>query len=394
MLSKVADQNSSTGEELNPSLRVLALNKRSWHHSSAGGSELNLEETTKRLAQREHEVHLLTGSDGGRPRTELDDSVFIHRVGFDEKVPAPWDVVISYLTISLYFYWYLYKLSPDVVYTVNTPLPWPVVTRKPRVSIFHHIAINSFFETHPFPQNVLGYVSQSFGVFRERQNLTISVSPSTTEELVNRGHSPETVYEIRNGLDVERYRPGTESSTPRIVYIGGLERYKGVDRIPEIHEMVQEISGTSIRLDVAGRDGPVKDTIAEYCSSTSDAHYHGFVSLEKKIDLLQSAWVFIAPSRVEGWGIAVLEANACGTPAVGRNVSGLRDSIRHNETGLLVDGADPNEFAKAVYRLLEDTRLRREVGENARNWAEKHTWETSTDQLEELLLSTVPETDR
>ncbi len=347
----------------------------------------------KGLAQRGHEVHLLTGSDEGRSRAELDGSVRIHRVGFDEKVPAPWDVVLSYLTVSLYFYWYLYKLSPDIVYTVNTPLPWPVITRKPRVSIFHHIAIDSFFDTHPFPQNVLGYVSQSLGVFRERRNLTVSVSPSTTEELVNRGHSPETVYEIRNGLDVDQYRPGTESSTPRIVYIGGLERYKGVDRIPEIHEMIQEISDTSIRLDVAGREGPVKDSIAEYCSSANDAHYHGFVSLDKKIDLLQSAWVFIAPSRVEGWGIAVLEANACGTPAVGSKVSGLRDSIRHKETGLLVDGSDPNEFARSVHQLLEDTQLREEIGENAREWAEKHTWEKSTDQLEELFLSAATETN-
>ncbi|WP_339104223.1 glycosyltransferase family 4 protein [Haloterrigena salinisoli] len=389
----MVEKRSSTEDESGPPLRVLALNKRSWHHSQAGGSELNLEETMKGLAQRGHEVHLLTGSDEGRSRAELDGSVRIHRVGFDEKVPAPWDVVLSYLTVSLYFYWYLYKLSPDIVYTVNTPLPWPVITRKPRVSIFHHIAIDSFFDTHPFPQNVLGYVSQSLGVFRERRNLTVSVSPSTTEELVNRGHSPETVYEIRNGLDVDQYRPGTESSTPRIVYIGGLERYKGVDRIPEIHEMIQEISDTSIRLDVAGREGPVKDSIAEYCSSANDAHYHGFVSLDKKIDLLQSAWVFIAPSRVEGWGIAVLEANACGTPAVGSKVSGLRDSIRHKETGLLVDGSDPNEFARSVHQLLEDTQLREEIGENAREWAEKHTWEKSTDQLEELFLSAATETN-
>ncbi|WP_246999253.1 glycosyltransferase family 4 protein [Halosolutus gelatinilyticus] len=380
----MTEERPSIGEEPSSTLRVLALNKRSWHHSKAGGAELNLEETTKRLAKRGHEVHLLTGSDGGQSRTELDGSVLIHRVGFDEKVPAPWDVVISYLTVSLYFYWYLYKLSPNVVYTVNSPLPWPVITRKPRVSIFHHIAIDSFFDTHPFPQNVLGCVSQSLGVFRERRNLTVSVSPSTTEELVNRGHNPETVYEIRNGLNVDRYRPGTESSIPRIVYIGGLERYKGVDRIPEIHDTLREISDGSVRLDVAGRDGPMKDEIAKYCSSTNDAHYHGFVSLEKKIELLQSAWVFIAPSRVEGWGIAVLEANACGTPAVGSNVSGLRDSIRHDETGLLVDGSNPDQFARAIHQILEDFQLREEIGTNAREWAEQHTWDRSVRKLEFL----------
>jgi glycosyltransferase involved in cell wall biosynthesis len=205
--------------------------------------------------------------------------------------------------------------------------------------------------------------------------------------LINYGHKSETVYEIRNGIDVDQYQPGKEAEDPTIVYVGGLERYKGVDRIPKIHERLQNISDTSVHLGVAGREGPEKNRIAEYCTSTDDASYYGFVSLEEKIDLLQSAWVFIAPSRVEGWGIAVLEANACSTPAVGSDVSGLRDSIRHKETGILVDGSSPDQFARAIYKRLENSQLRSEFGQNARGWEEQHTWKHSTEQLEELFLS-------
>jgi glycosyltransferase involved in cell wall biosynthesis len=370
-------------------LRILALNKRSWHHSKAGGSELNLEETLKRLGERGHQIHLLVGPDEGRPRLTADESVSIHRVGSDRSVPAPWDVVLSYLVVSMFFYWYLYRLSPDVVYTVNTPLPWPVVTRRPRVVIFHHVAIDSFFETHPFPQNLLGYLSQWLGVVRERTTPTVSVSPSTTDELVSRGHASDTVHEIRNGLDLERYRPGTESISPRIVYVGGLERYKGVDRIPRIFQAVQELSDRTVRLDVAGRDGPVRDEIEAYCAETDGAMYHGFISEERKIEILQNAWVFIAPSRIEGWGIAVLEANACGTPAVGSDVNGLRDSIRDGETGLLADGADADKFARHVNALLADDERRAVLRQNARDWAEQHSWDRAVDQLERLFRSAV-----
>lgn len=375
-----------SGEEIGrediDQLCILALNKRSWHHSKSGGSELNLEETLKRLAKRGHQVHLLTGSDEGRAKTEHDDSVSIRRVGFDHRFSPPWNVVISYLTVSIYFYWYLFRTSPDVVYTVNTPLPWPVVTRRPRVAIFHHIAIDSFFDTHPFPQSLLGYVSQWLGVLREWNNPTVSVSPSTTEELVSRGHDPDTVYEVRNGLNLEKYSPETESAIPRIVYVGGLERYKGVDRIPKIHQDLQKMRDSPVHLDIAGRDGPVREKIVEYCEETDEAHYHGFVSEEKKINLLQSAWVFIAPSRMEGWGIAVLEANACGTPAVGSNVNGLRDSIRDEKTGLLVDGSETALFAAQINDLLVHDQRRNTFARQARSWAEQHSWKDTVTQLE------------
>lgn len=385
-VTNLLDETSDSGTSSN--LCILALNKRSWYHSKAGGSERNLEETLKRLAERGHQVHLLVGSDEGRKKIETDESVSIRRIGFDDGFSPPWDIVISYLTISVYFYWHLYRVSPDVVYTVNSPLPWPILTRCPRIAIFHHIAIDSFFDTHPFPQNVLGYVAQWIGVFRERNNPTVSVSPSTTEELVSRGHDPDTVFEIRNGLDVEEYHPGGESASPKIAYVGGLERYKGVDRIPQIHETLQEVSDSSVQLDVAGRDGPCREQIAEYCERNEEANYHGFVSKKKKIDLLQSAWIFIAPSRVEGYGIAVIEANACGTPTVGSDVNGLRDSIQHGKTGLLADGSNPKLFATKVNELLMDNERRNNLAERARAWAEQHSWQKSADKLENLFLST------
>jgi glycosyltransferase involved in cell wall biosynthesis len=364
---------------------ILVLNKRTWHHSKAGGSEHNLEETLTRLTDRGHNVYLLTGSDEGQDWTDSDNGVAIRRVGIDDRIGAPWDVVVSYLFVSIYFYWFQYRIAPDVIYTVNTPLPWPVITRRPRVSIFHHVAIDSFFETHPFPQNLLGFLAQWAGVFRERENPTVSVSPSTTAELVSWGHDPTTVAEITNGIDTDRYTPGSESETPRILYIGGLERYKGVDRIPEIHQAINDQATEPVALDVAGRDGPLRKEIAEYCGRTETATFHGFVPFHKKVDLLQSAWVYIAPSRVEGWGIVILEANACATPAVGNETDGLRDSICNGTTGYLVPEGDHDAFASRVVQLFDDE-TREKFGNEAREWAQQHSWEQTVDDLEKLFI--------
>lgn len=68
---------------------ILALNKRSWHHSKAGGSEHNLEETLTRLTDRGHSVYLLTGADEGQDRTVIDNGVIIRRVGIDDRIGSP-----------------------------------------------------------------------------------------------------------------------------------------------------------------------------------------------------------------------------------------------------------------------------------------------------------------
>ncbi|MFC7019217.1 MULTISPECIES: glycosyltransferase family 4 protein [Haloarcula] len=364
-------------------LRILALNKRSWLDSEPGGAERNLEKTLTHLSERGHDVHLLSG-ESGRNAVESHSGVSIHQVGHTERLGGAIDFFLSYLLVSLYYYWYLYKLSPDVVYTVNTPLPWPVIAFAPRVAIYHHISLDSFFETHPFPTNLVGYVAQCLGIYRDRDVHTVSVSPSTTEELVDRGHPPETVHEIRNGVDVRKYTFSDPSPHPRVLYLGGLVTEKGADRIPEIYDHLRRMSSREIHLDIAGRHGPERSTIERYSADKSCVTFHGYVSEEEKLALLESAWVLLAPSRIEGYGIAIIEANASKTPAIGSDIKGLRDSIKHEETGLLVAGDDSERFARAVLRLVENTDLRTEMSDTARDWAESHSWERSAARLEHV----------
>src|SRR6185295_6341267 len=80
----------------------------------------------------------------------------------------------------------------------------------------------------------------------------------------------------------------------------------------------------------------------------------GFVSEEEKIALYRGARVFVNPSEKEGWGLTILEANACGVPSVASEVPGLRDAVRHDETGLLVPYGDVAACAEAILRLLTD----------------------------------------
>src|SRR5438093_11194071 len=91
----------------------------------------------------------------------------------------------------------------------------------------------------------------------------------------------------------------------------------------------------------------------------------GRIPDEAKPSLLRRAHILLAPAVREGWSLAVLEANACGTPAIGYRVPGLQDSIRHEETGFLVPFGNVDELANHAVALLDEPSRRVELAANA-----------------------------
>jgi glycosyltransferase involved in cell wall biosynthesis len=133
-------------------------------------------------------------------------------------------------------------------------------------------------------------------------------------------------------------------------------------------------------------DGYLKPRLQRECPN--GVTFFGRVSNEEKFDLLRRAHVLLAPSVREGWGISVIEANAMGTPAVGYDVSGLRDSIVHGVTGLLVRPRDPESLADAAQRVLINTPLAERFSNSAIKWSQKFSWAVAAKEFQTLLEST------
>lgn len=95
-----------------------------------------------------------------------------------------------------------------------------------------------------------------------------------------------------------------------------------------------------------------------------------------------------APEDVESFGIAFVEAGACGKPVIGGNSGGVPDAIVDGETGLLVDPEDEKATAGAIIRLLTDEAMRRRLGENGRRRAVKElSWEKVADRFDNTLTT-------
>jgi glycosyltransferase involved in cell wall biosynthesis len=355
-------------------MRVLMLNERDLDHPLAGGVEVHLEEVAGRLAAR-HGIAttVLCAGFAGAPAEETRGGVRFVRLGSNrfsyygllpsharrEAASGGYDLLVENLC-KLVFLSPLYV--PDL----------------PRLGLVHHLFGTSAFR-QVAPPIALGVLfTESFLPLLYRDWPFIAVSPSTRDDLVARGIRSEQIRVIPNGLDRHRYRPrpGVAAESDRVVFVGRLEHYKGLDVLLDAWSNVRA-ARPQARLEILGA-GTAHGEIASRIGGNPAEHgitLHGFVSDDEKIDWLLRASLVVQPSRKEGWGLTVLEANACGAPVVATDVPGLRDSVRDGESGLLVRPADAPALAAAIVRVLAEPSLRALLSSGARAWAARFSWD-------------------
>ncbi len=109
-----------------------------------------------------------------------------------------------------------------------------------------------------------------------------------------------------------------------------------------------------------------------------------FVPPESRVDLRRryaAADVLVVPSHSESFGLVALEAQACGTPVLAARVGGLPITVADGESGLLVDGHDPDTWAGALHRVLGNDVLRARLAAGARGHAERFGWDSTVRAL-------------
>jgi glycosyltransferase involved in cell wall biosynthesis len=95
------------------------------------------------------------------------------------------------------------------------------------------------------------------------------------------------------------------------------------------------------------------------------------------------------PAIREGWALVVTESNAMGTPVVAYNVPGLRDSVRHNETGVLVEDNSPAGLASSAIHLLGDRSRLERYSSTCLLYSKQFSWDTSTDIFERIIRDVI-----
>jgi glycosyltransferase involved in cell wall biosynthesis len=221
------------------------------------------------------------------------------------------------------------------------------------------------------------------------------VSPSTQAEMLRLGHQPSALHIVPEGLS---FRPVAEldlrvkCDTPTFISIGRVIRHKRIHHIIEAFALLKR-SCAQAQLQIVGSGPPdYLRSLHDLCGrlGIADAvEFCGFVSEERKLELMRRAHAQVVASIGEGWCLTVTEANAMGTPAITYNVKGLRDSVRHNETGLVTQTNTPLGLAVAMREFLETPGLAGRLTEACWRWSHSFSWESAARQTLDVMMGAV-----
>ncbi len=360
-------------------MRILVLNWRDVRHPRAGGAEMRLQLVYAPLVRQGHEVVLYSCAFPGCESRENIDGIEVHRIGND--------VTFSLLCLLKLRGW-VKAHRPDVVVEDLNKLPFysPLVYKGPLVIQMHHLWRASIFKETLFPLALFVWVSEETIRWVYRKCYFSIVSESTQSELLAMHVPAKNIRVIHNGADLSLYTSGDVPKGSFIIWIGRLQKYKGpTDAVEVLEKLLPDFP--ELKLVIVG-SGPFKEKLTALIQSKGlqeQVTLTGFISEEEKIDLLQRAAVHLQSSYKEGWGLSVIEANACGCPVVANDTTGLRDSCRDNETGLLYKHCDIDDAAFKIRSILTDEPLRERLVETGYEWASRFSWERNTREILEYL---------
>lgn len=240
----------------------------------------------------------------------------------------------------------------------------------------------------------LGIISGLLGEVLERRILSkkwshfIANSNYTYKNLLKRGISKKRVKVIPCGVDFEQIDVTShiQNKFPTICAVSRLVSYKRIDTlIKAIPQIKKEIPDIRCRIIGSGPERQKLEKLVSELGLEQEVNFVGYV--QKHSDVLReiaSAHLFCHPSSVEGFGMVVMEAMACGTPYICSDIPALKEITNNGTGGIIFKEENPDNLAKNVIRLLKDRTLYDKCATNGREHAEKYNWKKIAETTEEL----------
>ena len=363
-------------------MRILAINWQDRKHPYAGGAEVHLHEIFSRLGAKGHEVTLLCCAFDGAPDEEVYDNMRVVRRG--GRLLFNWGVKRWARELMA-------NTACDVVIDDINKIPFYTARfiDRPILGIVHHLFGKAIYlEVDPVSASYV-YLAEALVPRYYHAVPMMVVSESTRDDLVSKGMNRDLIRVVHNGIDLSQYKPDpaiTKSADPTICFLGRVKRYKSIDHMLQaMSKLIGEVPALTAHIVGSGGDEKRLRKIAGQLGITDRITFHGFMTLERKVDIVRKSWVVVCPSIKEGWGLTNIEANACGTPVICADVPGLRDSARNDQTGLLYPYGDILALTERIRRMIDNSDLRQRLTKGALEWAGRFSWDRAADETESLL---------
>ena len=233
-------------------------------------------------------------------------------------------------------------------------------------------------------------------------DLLITSTSDEGEELVRGyGADPERVVVVPPGVDLSMFQPTDRTEARQkigygagrlVLFIGRLERLKGVDIAIRALALLRDRQHDDVRLLIVGEDSfdgdeSEKERLRSFAARVGvhdRVDFLGSVAHHELPYFYSAADVCVMPSYSESFGLVALEAQACGRPVVCSDVAGLRSVVRDDVSGYLIQAHDPAAYAERIGRLLDNPELAQQMGRRGRLLAQRFSWGRTADSLQEL----------
>jgi len=240
-------------------------------------------------------------------------------------------------------------------------------------------------------------------------DLIITNSEFTRAFVASAGVPQSRIVKICPGADPAHFRPGLDCSQlaqrqgvngrPTLLTVSRIvkaNRYKGHNMVLRaLPEVVRAVPDVAYVIVGDGDDLNYLNRLADENGVRKNVIFAGHVS-DAELPLLYNACdAFIMCSReertrrgilAEGFGIALLEASACGKPVIAGRSGGIADAVQDGATGLLVNPVDAGDVAAAIVRLLREPDLAKRLGHNGRRWVESEmNWTRAAEEFQRAM---------
>lgn len=371
-------------------MNILMLSWRDPKHPLAGGAEQVMHGHAKGWIKAGHSVTLFSSKFKGSDEQEVIDGIRVIRGGSQ-----------NFLGVQIAAWRYYLKNSDSFDFLVDMfhgyPFFTPLYSNKPKVAVIQEVARHVWFlNPLPFPLSwivgFIGLITEPL-IFRFYRKVPfITGSLSAKKDVARFGIPEKKITIIPHGVIVRPPKPFPKKEKKNtVVFLGVLARDKGIEDaimcFADLKAKGQFNFWVIGRSETKEYEQKIK-SLVKTLGLEKDVVFWGFVSQEKKFDLLARAHVLINPSVHEGWGLVNIEANAMGTPVIAYRSSGLVDSVKDGLSGILVSENTPESLAKFVLELFDDQKRYKRLSQSSVSWSKNFSWEKSIRQTLKLIEST------
>ena len=351
----------------------------------SGGAEVLTDALASHLSET-NDVFFITSSFPGAKHTQTHNNYTILRRG-------------NTLTCILHAFFIYKKLSTeknfDLIIDQAHGIPFFSILypRRPKILILiHEVAGELWSSVLP---HTIGKIVDTIWLRLYKNQQFITVSNSTKQELTENYIIEKNISIVPNFTDIALDAIPEKATYPTILVLGRIAPVKRIEHAIAAYRITkQEVP--NLKLIIVGKtEEKYMDyfqTIKKDIAADNDITLICNASEEEKFMYLKKSYLLIMPSKKEGYGIAILEAAACGTPAIGYDVPGTRDAIIDNKTGLLADQETPKALAGCIEKILTNlgkfNQLQEEGFTNAHQQQKRHTISTWNAILKQIIQAT------